>query len=374
MAEARPYKSLPRQVYELIAHKIRINTCFRDYYRYGFYKGNLSWEEKSMYLGPNGSKYWPFEGNSLRYDTMFVVKSIQKALIMGSGLPTPRLLLKVGSDYPINSIESFREQFAAIDVSMVCKFDGGGGGADIFLLDRDENGFNANGTPVDADWVWSKYGDRIERGFFIEEQIPNHPALAELYPHALNSLRIATARTGDGTWHCMNPFLKIGRGGARVDNMSAGGLFAGVDEDGIAGIAYCKYDNSEYSTHPDTSVAIEGFQVPFFREALELAQEASRTFGFMQTFGWDIAITPDGPTIIEANTGWHFKAVQQRLGPYLTPRIAAGLHPRSWFTPWDRTHMHPMYMSHYHGGPWQRFLAARRRYWRRKLSNVDTSE
>ena len=325
-----------------------------------------------MYLGPNGSRYWPFEGNSLRYDRMFVVKSIQKTLIMGAGLPTPRLLLKVGANYPVNSIEKFREAFDAIDVPIVCKFDGGGGGENVWVLDRNETGFLENGQPVDADWLWKQYADRIERGFFIEEKISNHSSLDALYPHALNSMRIAIARTGDGKWHCLNPFLKIGRGGSRIDNMSAGGLFVGLDENGVAGSAYCKHDDSEFDVHPDTGVAIKGFKVPYFKEALELAEEASKTFGFMQTFGWDMAVTPNGPMIIEANTGWHFKAVQQRLGPYLTPKIAAGLRPRAWYTPWDRTHMYPKFKSHYDGGLWQRLLATRRRFWRRKLRNVDT--
>ena len=87
--QALPYKSLPRQLIELVRHKLKINTSFRDYYRFGFYKSDESWVEKSLYLGPHGSRYWPLEGNSLKFDSVFAIKSVQKSLLMTNS-PTPR--------------------------------------------------------------------------------------------------------------------------------------------------------------------------------------------------------------------------------------------------------------------------------------------
>jgi hypothetical protein len=371
---ALPYKSRPQQVYELFEHKFRINTSFRDYYRFGFYKSDESWTEKSMYLGPHGSRYWPFEGNSLRYDRLFVIKSMQKCILMGAGLPTPRLLLKVGAEYPVNSLEKFREALEQIDIPVVTKFDGGGGGGNIYALERNATGFAYDGEPVDADWIWEKYQGQIERGFIVEERIENHPVLGALHPNSINTLRLNVVKTADRKWHFLKPLLRIGRGGAHVDNMSARGVFAALDENGVARIGYCKYDDNEYAVHPDTGMQIEGLQVPFFKEALELVVYGSKTFGFMQTLGWDIAVTANGPMVIEVNTGWNFESLQQRLGPLLTPEIAAGLTPRAWFTPWDKTHMYPNYLRKYRGGWWQRLMAARRRYWTERLrARADTS-
>lgn len=52
--------------------------------------------------------------------------------------------------------------------------------------------------------------------------------------------------------------------------------------------------------------------------------------------------------------------IQLLTGPVITPEIAAGLQPRSWYTPWDRTHMYPNYREHYAGGPLRRWHARRR--------------
>ena len=365
--EARPYRSVAGQIYDLVEHKLRINTSFRDYYRFGFYNSDESWDEKTLYIGPNGSRYWPHEGNSLKWERVFAVKSAQKSLLMGAGLPTPRMLLKAGSEYPINTREKLADAFREIAMPVICKFDGGGGGDEIYALEYDNGAFSYDGKPVDAEWIWDRYAGRMDRGFFVEERISNHPQLDELYPDALNTLRLITLKTADGKWHFLRPFLKIGRGGAHVDNMSAGGIFAGLDENGVADSGYCKRDDTEYERHPDTGARIKGFKVPHYQEALDLAVHASRTLGFMKTFGWDMAVTPDGPVLIEANPSWHFAAVQQRLGPLLNPEITKGLAPRAWYTPWDRTHNYPFYFRHSGGGPWQMMLAARRRYWNTKL-------
>jgi len=360
MRNASDYKSWPRQIFELIQHKLKINTSFADYYRFGFYRDSLSWEEKSLYLGPNGSRYWPFEGNSLKYDRLFVVKSIQKALLIGFGLPTSRMLFKVGADYPINTLEKFRNALLEVRCGIVTKFAGGGSGINVYVLDHDGDGFAMGGQKVDADWIWQQYESSLDKGFFVEEQLRNHSALAALHPQSLNTVRLNMIRTADGKWHIVKPFLKIGREASRVDNMSAGGLFAGISEDGTVGVAYQEHSTDEFEFHPNTGARIAGLRLPYFDDARRLALEAARTLGFMATFGWDVAITPEGPVLIEANPFWLFESLQEHFGPLLTPEIAAGLVPRSWWTPWDRTHMYPGYFRHYAGGPWQRLLAARR--------------
>jgi hypothetical protein len=116
-----------------------------------------------------------------------------------------------------------------------------------------------------------------------------------------------------------------------------------------------------FEFHPDTRSTIRCEVVPFYQEALELAEQASQVFGFMATVGWDVGITPTGPTIIEGNPGWHSRNYQDVLGPFLTPEAAAGLLSRKWWTPWDKTHMYPNYLKYADRGWWQRSLTRRRK-------------
>ena len=80
--------------------------------------------------------------------------------------------------------------------------------------------------------------------------------------------------------------------------------------------------------NPLTGVEFEGFQVPFFEEAKQLALDAAACLPGIRIIGWDIAITPDGPEIVEVNDDpgpdllqgyccippeWHNQGIRQRL-------------------------------------------------------------
>ena len=350
------------QLYDIIEHKLRINTHWEDYYRFEFYRRDKSWEERSMYLGERGSRYWPWEGNSLKFDPIFVRKSLQKAIAIAHGLPTPTLLMRVGKFYPIHTKSAFKDEMAKVDVPFILKVDGGMQGSAVHLFEPENGEYRHNDELVTADWIWERFEKSLNPGFLIEEQVSNHPVLDAVYPLSLNTLRLVTVRTRDGELHLLRPLVKFGRSGARVDNIKAGGMLALIDEDHRLGPAF-NVAGDRFETHPDTGAEIEGLEVPLCAEAYELAFHASRSFGFVSTIGWDIAVTPDGPMIIEGNARWGSDVVQDFVAPYLTPEIAAGMMPRSWWTPWDRTHLYPGHIAKMSGGWWQKMLAKRRNRW-----------
>ena len=57
-----------------------------------------------------------------------------------------------------------------------------------------------------------------------------------------------------------------------------------------------------FDTHPITGVRFEGFEIPFFNEAVDLCKRAAMVVPQVQYVGWDVAITPSGPVIIEGNS------------------------------------------------------------------------
>ena len=44
-----------------------------------------------------------------------------------------------------------------------------------------------------------------------------------------------------------------------------------------------------------------GYQLPMVPEAIAMAKEAAQVFPQVGHVGWDMAVTPDGPAIIEGN-------------------------------------------------------------------------
>lgn len=139
----------------------------------------------------------------------------------------------------------------------------------------------------------------------IEEFVTQHPALNELSPSGLNTIRIITQ------FH-RNEVVILGARlrvsvNSPVDNMAAGNLAAPVDpETGIVtgpGV-YSDITKEKVSIHPVTDKPIEGFQVPHWGKVMKLADTAARNAGGNRSVGWDIAVTPDGTELIEGNHNW----------------------------------------------------------------------
>jgi hypothetical protein len=94
-------------------------------------------------------------------------------------------------------------------------------------------------------------------------------------------------------------------GGQSTDNFSIAGLAAPVDlHTGRVGSAIRSDERliiASVATHPDTAAIIEGRYLPLWPEAKALTLDAHSKLTTMACVGWDVALTPAGPVLIEAN-------------------------------------------------------------------------
>ena len=135
----------------------------------------------------------------------------------------------------------------------------------------------------------------------IEEVICQHPAISAIYPHSVNTYRIVTVLR-DGVAHVVYGFIRIGNGSQFVDNINAGGMAAPIDpETGV--IQYAAYDKNRhcYDIHPATGHPIVGVSLPYWKEAVEMCLSAAQVIPQLGYIGWDIAVTENGPQLIEGN-------------------------------------------------------------------------
>jgi hypothetical protein len=142
----------------------------------------------------------------------------------------------------------------------------------------------------------------------------------------VNTVRIVTVRAA-GRVQPFCAILRLGAAGRRCDNWSTGGLAVAVDlrtgrlgRDGFYGPKF----GTRARRHPDTGVAFEGLQVPWFAEAASQACRLHAYFYGFHSIGWDIAIAPGGPVFLEGNDDWGLQSLQ---GPHggLKRRFAAVL-------------------------------------------------
>ena len=96
--------------------------------------------------------------------------------------------------------------------------------------------------------------------------------------------------------------VRIGRGKSIVDNLHSGGMVANVDmATGRLETNGADRNGTMFEEHPETHTTIKGFQVPYFEEALEMVKEAITKYNVEGYIGWDIAISKDGPKLLEVN-------------------------------------------------------------------------
>lgn len=142
---------------------------------------------------------------------------------------------------------------------------------------------------------------RNNKLIILEHALPQHEAMSALHPASVNTLRIVTDLVEDHI-HIAYIMVKIGRGGHCCDNTGQGGMLCRVDPDTgkIRSVATDDYFNI-FEAHPDTGVVFEGYEIPMLDQSIALAKEAALEIPQMRHIGWDIAITPTGPAIIEGN-------------------------------------------------------------------------
>ena len=140
----------------------------------------------------------------------------------------------------------------------------------------------------------------------LQPRLTVHPRLAQLTAGSLATTRIVTARPDDGRIEVLLAMFKMPLGTCLADNYSSGNSAAAVDPaSGTLGKAIARsLELGRFVRHPDTNGLIEGVELPCWTEAKELVVRAHGHVEGYYFLGWDVALTADGPLLLEANDSW----------------------------------------------------------------------
>jgi hypothetical protein len=153
-------------------------------------------------------------------------------------------------------------------------------------------------------------------GYLLQPRVRPHPLLMPLMPGpGLGTVRVYTFVDRDGDVAMPLAHLKIPAAGSDTDNVHEGSVQGSlaVPVDMTTG----RLGNAVGSTagqpvvdvvmrHPETNVAFDGFQLPWWAEVRDLVTRGARAFERLPALGWDVAIAEDGPLLMETN--WEFGA------------------------------------------------------------------
>jgi hypothetical protein len=183
----------------------------------------------------------------------------------------------------------------------------GGKGAERWDRTGADRYQNSQGEELGREELFARLQRRsLKTPLLVQTRLRNHPALAPLNNDALSTVRVLTCLNEAGEPEVVGAALRMAIGGNHVvDNLHAGGIAAAVDiESGRLGSASnlgadCGLGWIE--RHPDSKAPVTGVALPMWDEVQSLAIRAHKAFADRVLVGWDIAITPDGPVVVEAN-------------------------------------------------------------------------
>lgn len=150
------------------------------------------------------------------------------------------------------------------------------------------------------------HSDICKNSNVIQQVVDQHPELSRLNPGVLNTMRIDTFRAPGNHAEILSAFLRVGGKGNCVDNVSAGGVFVGIqlDTGKLKEKALNFFHGSQtfgtFKANPANGILFDGFQIPLFNEVKQTVIRAAEYIP-SALVGWDVAISPSGPVLIEAN-------------------------------------------------------------------------
>ncbi|HEX3038339.1 MAG TPA: sugar-transfer associated ATP-grasp domain-containing protein [Oscillospiraceae bacterium] len=172
---------------------------------------------------------------------------------------------------------------------------------------KEANGFGGVGADcvniADYSSMQELYDTLVaNKQFVVEECIKQHSKMNTLCASSVNTIRIVTF-VSKGVVYVIYSLIRIGNGKKHVDNISSGGLYSPVNENGIIyKPSFCDKTGLYYENHPVTNTKLVGFEIPYYPEAIALIKKAALKVPEIRYVGWDVAICETGPILIEGNT------------------------------------------------------------------------
>lgn len=126
---------------------------------------------------------------------------------------------------------------------------------------------------------------------------------------SVNTVRFMTTLYPDGSARVIATFIKIGRAGSCVDNAGSGGnvdvnvdIETGEIKNAIQFDGWRKI--KEIDKHPDSGTPLNGVIIENWETIKSEVIKYQQAFPWCKAAGWDIAITDQGPVVIEVNDFW----------------------------------------------------------------------
>jgi len=290
-----------------------------DFFRYRIYdKVSLSAEERDAFIGQaaiNATNHSINQAMTVR--NIVDDKIMYCAALRALGLNAPVLQIMVSADPQETAyrVVAGAEAFAAFlrneaRYPLFGKPDGGSLSRGAASFDRydaaSDKLIDVTGKSVDPDEfaaeVISEFG---ADGYLIEDRVIPHPELQEVSGQTVGTVRIFTLNYGDGP-QPLYAVWKIPSFDAVADNLWRSGNMVGEIDMETGKVLCVRFSGIDgemtFDAHRDSGARLLGRTLPDWEEAKSAVRRAATLTPHIPGIGFDLALSDQGPLIIEGNT------------------------------------------------------------------------
>lgn len=295
---------------------IKSGITAKEYYIQALWNPDLPKVRKREYLGEFGSHKWQTAGNVKGYAALMDDKLLFDVILRAAGVATGTTLVIYSRVAPVIHYPVIRDVAALKN----------------WLLESGENivikplkGINGKGVlsigkrlpSVQPSWeqlplrqslsldaIIEHIHSQVDGEFIVQKRLIPSSETARFSANVLQTLRIMTLWRG-GAIRLVAAAIKVGSGRSAVDNLLEGkNMIAAVNLDnGKLGAAVEIVEGKPvwHASHPITGSPIEGVCLNNMDEIKKLVVRAAECFPWFKSVGWDVALTTEGPSILEGN-------------------------------------------------------------------------
>ncbi len=301
-------------------YKLRkVGSGLREYYNYRLFDKSYPKEYKQNFLSWTKSQEYLKFLNPDQFGLIALNKFFTHIFLEEVKIPTSKLLFLydpqswASTEKILNSNDLVKEYLFNNDIKeFVCKPVSGsrGVGVDVFI-NKELNSnklflVHINGMKIGLDDYL-----KVNKQILFEERIKQSEYINQINSTSLNTIRCVTMLFPSGNVEILTSFWRIAREGKWVDNISQGSNI-GSEIDINTGraiepvIIFLDSDSKIEKTdiHPDSEIILKKFQIKNWDKIINEIKLFQKKISFFKSIGWDIAITDNGPVVVEMNHRW----------------------------------------------------------------------
>lgn len=324
----RSYFSVVREMYSLSRGLGKLDP--QEYLFYRLYDDEtLSPDEKAQFLGRQAMKELDVRFLKNAWTHVCADKLALNAMLTGLGLPVPQTFglyhsfralgstaclrgpkelagfLRNQASYPF-----FSKPVAGVNSLGVASVEAYETGGDCLLL--------KDGRRVEVERFVAGIGRYFDKGYCFQHRLQPHPALVDLCGQRMSSVRVFLIM-GDQGPEILRASWKVSTGDHPADNFwRKGNLLAPLNvESGMVErvIQGAGPEQVELDAHPDSGETLRGAVLPDWQAVRKTVLTGAASLPACLVQGWDVAITENGPVLIELEgDGGHPQMVQLPQG------------------------------------------------------------